>query len=410
MNRIECFIIEFLIAIRLGGQFLVQLFSVTLTGIVDEETVWTKAFRYLLILGTLFATYIVIRRKIYQRIKTQHIYFICFLLLYVGLMFYYLFIDKTRTYHGVDAIAIFSTVVNNVLFLCIVAMAFVSERINSILICKIIVTLSFLSSYLYLSYFGINFGAAYDGFLLQDSGFSSLQVGYFSGMNLLLTLFLYKKWTTNRFLDKVITLSLGITFSYMIVVSGKTGPTIFTFFVALIAIKQMFLPHIRMKKFIALLCAILILCIIFFQPLLSLIDSFNPNLATKISNTFLKGDTSNRDFLFHEAIRIFNEHMLFGNYFELKRYGIYPHNFFLENLITWGIVGTSIMLCFLIKAGKTSFKLIQQNSQLVWVSYLFFFSFLSAQSTGSLYGNYRFWLSLTILITFSNMKYGKSIS
>lgn len=409
MTKIECIIIEFLIAIRLGGQFLIQLVSLTITGSVDEETNLTKAFRYMLILGTCLATFIIVRRKLYTNIRKRHIYFLLFLLLYTGLMYYYLFIDDTRTYHGVDATSRFSTVINNVLFLCIVSIAFISQKIKSALICKIIVVLAFISSYLYMVSFGVNFGDAYDGFLLQDLGFSSLQVGYFSGMSLLFTLYLYQEWSKSIIVNRIITFILAITFLYMIVSSGKTGPTIFTFFVMLIACKQMFFKTLSMKKFAMILCCLLLLAIIFFNSFLYIIDNFNPNLATKISNTFLKGDTSNRDFLFEEALRVFNENILWGSYFELKKYGIYPHNFFLENLITWGIVGTAMMVVFLWKAFKTSIGLIQRNSQLVWICYLFYFSFLSAQSTGSLYGNYRFWLSLTILITISNAKYETKI-
>lgn len=410
MTKIECAIIEVLIAIRLGGQFLIQLVSIVMTGNVDEETSLTKAFRYLLIIGTCLATFIVIKRKLYKSIKEQHIYFLLFLLLYTGLMYYYLFIDNTRTYHGTDAISRFTTVINNVLFLSIVSMTFVSQKINSTLICKIIVIFAFISSYLYLTFFGIKFGDAYDGFLSQDLGFSSLQIGYFSGMSLLLTLYLYREWSKSVIINNIFTFILVITFLYIIISSGKTGPTIFTFFVALIICKQLFFQNMSTMKFVAILFCLLLLSVIFFNSILSIIDNYNPNLATKISNTFLKGDTSNRDFLFEEALRVFNENIFCGSYFELKKYGIYPHNFFLENLITWGIIGTTIMLIFLWKAFKISLKLILSNSQLSWVCYLFFFSFLSAQSTGSLYGNYRFWLAFTILITISNVKYGTKIS
>lgn len=410
MSKIECAIIEYLIAIRLGAQFFVQLISVILTGSVDEETFVTKGFRYILIVGTCLATYIVIRKKVYTVIKRQHLYYMLFLLLYVGLMYYYLFIDSTRTYYGIEAKTKFSTTANNVLFLSVVSTAFVSPRINSFLICKIIVVLALLSCYLYLSYWGIGFGESYNGFLLQDSGFSSLQVGYFSGMNLLFTLYLHNRWSSKTWINRIVTLFLATNFAYVIIISGKTGPTIFCFLVALIACKQIFIPKISMKAFIILLVALLLIGSVFLEQILSLINSFNPNLALKISNTILKGDTSNRDFLFDEALRVFSNNILFGSYFELKRYGIYPHNFFLENFITWGLAGTLIMVFFLWKACKISFKLIMQDSQLTWVVYLFVFAFLSAQSTGSLYGNYRFWLGLTILITISNIKYGKTIS
>lgn len=408
-NRIECAIIECLIATRLGAEFFVQFMSVTLTGDITGETGITRGFRQILIIGTVVATYIVLRRKTYVLLKKQHLYYLFFLLLYVAVMYYYLFIDDLRTYYGLEAKAILNRTMNNVLFLFIASMAFLSDRINSHRICKYIVILSFITSWMYMSFFGVDFGEKYDGFMLQASGFSSLQVGYFSGMNFLFSLYLYNNWSSTKLVNIVVTIILCATFLYMIVASGKTGPTIFTFFIALLACKQMFLPNIKVKSLVILFILIALVCILFFDAILSVIDSFNPNLATKISNTFLKGDTSDRDSLFQEAIRVFSDNILFGSYFELKKYNIYPHNFFLENLITWGICGTLIMVAFLWKAFKTSVHLIMHNSRLVWVVYLLSFAFLSAQSTGSLYGNYRFWLGLTIIITISNAKNRKSL-
>lgn len=398
LRSYECLIIEFVIAIRLGGQFFVQLMNLLITGDIETSTIYAQYYRYILIVGTAYSMFLIINRGIYKHLRKDFLFYVGFVLLYVGLMYYYLKIDPNGTYSGPAATAKFSTVLNNVFLFGIVAILYATKQLNQFIICKVFVIINVITSIMYMNSIGLVFGDSFDGFLLQSTGFSSLAIGYLTGANIVVTIYLIRSWTGNMLLNYIITGCILALFIYILLMCGKTGPTLFSIFTSLFALKYSIFPRLKIKIALIWLISFIIIFLIFYRQFADILSVMNPRLAEKIIATIGSGDTSNRNFLFEEAYIQIMDNPFWGNYFELKRYNFYPHNFFLENMITWGILGTSLMLRYLYLAFLKMYYLLKNNSEYVWVAFVFMFSFLSAQTTGSLYGNYRFWFCLTVLI------------
>lgn len=397
------FFFEFLIAFRLGGLFLVQLMSFITTGDSEQVTIWNTIYRSILILGTVFVLFVSIKHKILNNISPSIFFFICFLFLYVTVMYYYVYLDPGTTYSGIYASQKMFKVLNNVILFNVALLPLASGKLNQIHIIKIIVLINLITSFVFLRFVNMSIGDSYDGFLLQASGFSSLTIGYLSGTNFIFSIYLLKEWSKNKKISIAISAVLMIVFFYMILVCGKTGPILFSIAVSFFAIKYSLVPTLDVKKTIIVYIFSCVIFLVFYEYFVDFVRLFNDNLARKMLAT-LAGNTSGRDFLYSEAIEVFSKSPFLGSYFELKRFHIYPHNIFLESLITWGIFGTILFLAFLLKAFHMGVKLLQENSSYSWIFLMFFFSFMSAQTSGSLYGNYRFWAGMTGLFIVLNSK------
>lgn len=404
LRSYECIIIEIVIAIRLGAQFFVQLMNLLNTGDISTDSVFATYYKYILIFGTIYSLFLIVYRRVYKRINKNFLLYLMFVFLYIGFIYYDLMIDIDGTYHGVAATTRLSTVMNNVLLFNVVAILYATRQLNQILICKIFVIMNMITSLMYLTTMGLNFGDSYDGFLLQSTGFSSLSIGYLMSANIVLTIYLTKSWTSIKLVNYITTAGLLVLFTYILLMCGKTGPTLFAIVTSVFAIKYALFPNLNIKTALMWICISLAILVVSYRQVANTISALNPNLSKKIIATFASGDTSNRDFLYEEAYRQIVDNPVCGNYFELKRYNFYPHNFFLENMITWGLLGTLCMLGILYLAFRKAYHLLQVNSDCVWVGLIFLLSFLSAQTTGSIYGNYRFWFTLTILMVLANTR------
>ncbi len=404
LKRYECLLIEILIAVRLGGQFFVQLMNLFIKGSIEEQTSYSIGFKYLLIIGIVYALVLIVKYKLYFRLSKKAYYFFLFELLYVAFLYYYIMVSPESIYSGIDASSKFIKVLNNVLLFNVVSVIYVARDLNQNLICKIFVVINFITSIIYLNTLGIDFGDSFDGFLLQSTGFSSLSIGYLSGANLIVSIYLAKTWSKNVLVNNIVTIILVLLFSYIIIVCGKTGPTLFSLFASMFALKYSLFPNMKLKTCFVLIGLFLLLFVLFYREFADLVSMFNPNLSRKIIATIAEGSTSNRDFLYEEAINQITDNWFLGSYFELQKYQIYPHNFFLENMITWGICGTIVMLFVLKKAFVFSLKLLKEKSDIVWVGITFLFSFLSLQTTGSIYGNFKFWFCLSVLMVVENTR------
>jgi O-antigen ligase len=87
--------------------------------------------------------------------------------------------------------------------------------------------------------------------------------------------------------------------------------------------------------------------------------------------------------LFAEAFAKFQESPLTGSHIELDN-GMYPHNVFLEALMSCGIAGFMYIAIFL-RASASAWVALR-NRQISWVSLLFFLSLSLNTVSGSVWG------------------------
>ncbi|MGV6816541.1 MAG: O-antigen ligase family protein [Thiotrichales bacterium] len=105
----------------------------------------------------------------------------------------------------------------------------------------------------------------------------------------------------------------------------------------------------------------------------------------------------------------FLENPTFGKYFFELTYRTYPHNIYLESLMSVGIGGSVFLFSHVLVAYIAAISIIRKNRFSVWavfMSVLFIRESIAAASAGSLWGSSGFWISsfLVISLWFSGYK------
>ena len=134
-------------------------------------------------------------------------------------------------------------------------------------------------------------------------------------------------------------------------------------------------------------------------------------LFERFINTFYGlsegGNVVSRLDLYKMAWQQFLNGPVFGDFVELREVYTYPHNFFLEALISAGIVGFILFSTLAIGTCILAFKLMRQYSKYGWVSLLYFHYFIYSMVSSALYSNTYFWCSLGLVLgVWQSAKYG----
>jgi hypothetical protein len=134
-------------------------------------------------------------------------------------------------------------------------------------------------------------------------------------------------------------------------------------------------------------------------------------LFIRFINTFYGltegGDAMSRFELYEMAWQQFLNGPVFGDFVELRGAYIYPHNFFLEALISTGIVGFILFSTLVLGTCILAFRLMRQYSKYGWVSLLYFHYFIYSMVSSALYSNTYFWCSLGLVLgVWQSARYG----
>ena len=150
------------------------------------------------------------------------------------------------------------------------------------------------------------------------------------------------------------------------------------------------------------------LFIIFSSQIISLIGLFSSASAGRILLTLTEGDIGGRDGYFPVAINQFLKNPLLGGSFVLDDgvgKGDYPHNIFLEGLMTFGIFGGVILFVFSYLGFRSSLNLLHLNNKDKWLAFLFFQFFLYSCLSGALWSSIHFIVILAILLNIKPAKF-----
>lgn len=407
-NKLTLYIIEIFIALRLGMMFPIQMMNLIKYGDIETSSIYSTLYKYVILAGFIFCYYVAYRYKLFHRVNGKYLWFVGFVALYFLYISFYLFIDPRCPYSPAARSGIENKVLNNILLVVPAMLVMLIEKINHKRIVFLFLLINFVCGIAYLKFFNIDFGESYDGFLAQTLGFSSLQIGYLYGLCICLSVYLLSFAKKNIFTTFSFFIAF-LLFGYLLISSGKTGPLIFTFFILLLEMKCLFFKKMRLTPFFVVSLVLLALSFLFKDFLIDTVAALNPNLALKLHNMLYNGDTSNRLPLYSNALDLFFESPIWGNYFSLNKNlgsieNIYPHNFFLESLITWGILGTSFLLWMLKYCFNVFIHMMKTGSDRIWIGFTWIFGLLSAQTTGSIYGQYRMWLCFAAMIVFYSCK------
>ena len=276
------------------------------------------------------------------------------------------------------------------------------------------VIFAIIPSLFYINYIGVDtlqyFKLTHD----DDEYLSGLTMGFTCVPLAVLSLFYYNTLFKSKIWSVLISVMIIIIVLYILIVVGKRGPMLWG--IVNIYICYYLLTKIRFRFYMVFF---IIGVSLYFakDEMFNIISSYAPRTVERIQNSLENGDTDGRlDFNNAEqstyliGLKNFSESPLFGSYFRLKTNyqtykGHYPHNIFVEILMTLGVIGISLFLYLLFKAYRNCRSIFCGKRMLSIFGFVIFFlsSFLMLQTSRTLLFRIDFWLSLYILCSLNRI-------
>lgn len=127
-------------------------------------------------------------------------------------------------------------------------------------------------------------------------------------------------------------------------------------------------------------------------------------VTTQLSRTDVVSDMSNqmRFISFTGAWTQFLEHFLIGRYVIELQTGYYPHNIYLESLMSVGMIGTIPLVIHIMLTFRSVAGIIRHKDATIWATFAavsFVREALGGAVSGSIWGNTGFWITSFVSIT-----------
>jgi len=240
---------------------------------------------------------------------------------------------------------------------------------------------------------------------------SKMTIAYTNAPVLLISVLYIQKFWYEDILNLIPYFAISALSGYIVLSMGERGP-ILSIVISLVLITY-YLNNASLKYTVCI-CLLILVIYINIDTILEFLGYFFPTAAEKFHMTIKEGDTNARlstssgnDGVFVLGIKEFSSNPLFGSYFRLYRShtftGSYPHNLFIEILMTMGLFGflPFVYLIFTtLKNANTRFKMyFSYEGMIVFAFFLLTFSRLLVSHTIAFYT--PFWLFFYILSTIS---------
>lgn len=264
-----------------------------------------------------------------------------------------------------------------------------------------------IPSLIYINYIGVSTLQVYSVESFRMQYMDVLVLAYSNMPALLVAIFFYSKIAKDKRINFIFLTLVCLAVGYIDIVSTKRGPILWTLVVLLV----MFFFQNKLKfKYMVMLIILCVSGYLLFDFVLDKIAEIAPLTAGRIRNAVYYGDTASRfdasqkgDSGYYLAVNQFLSSPVWGSYYRLISNGIfkgcYPHNVFLETMISMGLIGLIPMLYMVVKIFKKSFYLIRNGlNEPYKLSFLLFLSiFFSLFTTGTILLNYGFWTFMCML-------------
>lgn len=245
----------------------------------------------------------------------------------------------------------------------------------------------------------------------DDSVVNVLAIGYCNSPLIVLSVLFCFKLFKFKIASFLLSLAVIICASFILLTGGERGPIIWTIVNLVICIL------LRTKHVVRIVFLLLVGILIFFANLNTVIDgldSISPHAADKMESTFVEGDTNGRFDLDNSegstyiiGLKQFASSPLYGSYFRLITNhavfrGHYPHNLFIEILMTMGLLGFLPFMYLMFIAFKKTIVVMRSNYTNAQQACLIMFlsSFLQLLTTATLVFNAAFWCFFYIVCNF----------
>lgn len=246
--------------------------------------------------------------------------------------------------------------------------------------------------------------------LTDDDGdaVSVLSMGYTNGLMLALGVLFFTRMFKNKIVSMVFSTAIITVGMYIMLAAGERGPVLWT--MVDIAICLSFISR-HIVRYVVLAGIVVILMWINVDAIIGGISSFAPRAADRIEMAVKEGDTNGRFDTSNAADgsvyiigwNMFASSPIYGRYFRLivngHFRGAYPHNLFIEVLMTMGLVGFIPFVYLLWSGWKRVMKTMKGNytdSQLACVVF-FLAAFLQLMTSSTLVFNSAFWCFFAIM-------------
>lgn len=268
-----------------------------------------------------------------------------------------------------------------------------------------------LPSLLYINFVGIDFLQTYGSEVRDDELFvHQLTISFTNVPILVLSVLNYKKLFFNALLSKVMLILIILSVGFILIVSTKRGPILWS--IVNIFICYMILKKYHLKYMLSVFVSVFVIALNY-EYIFRIIEPFAPKTVERMEKTITEGDTSGRinsasgQSAWPLAIKQFSSSPVYGSYFRLYNVrgyfrGHYPHNLFLEILITMGIIGIIpfVMLTWIAFRNMIfAIKDVGSENAIAFAA-LFLACFLERQSTGSIVFDTSFWLFFMMMLDF----------
>lgn len=253
----------------------------------------------------------------------------------------------------------------------------------------------------------------------DDSEFSVLALGYCNGPLIVLSVLFCVRMFKAKYISLLFSIAIAASASYILLTGGERGPIIWTI-VNISACLMIKAKHLG--RALAVLMIGIILFILNLGNIIDGLESISPHAAEKMESTFVEGDTNGRFDLDNSqgstyiiGLRQFASSPIYGSYFRLITNhpvfrGHYPHNLFVEILITMGLFGFIPFIYLMIVASKKMYVVLRRehsDAEEACIA-LFISTFLQLLTTATLVFNAAFWCFLYIVCNLNTSGHNKN--
>lgn len=297
-----------------------------------------------------------------------------------------------------------------------------AETIITHLNCQKFLFLSFLTATLpsiaLIQYVGID-TIQYLG-TASDDNFSFLSLGYNNSPLIVLGFLFLKKSFRRSIIETLLYVIIVVSGTFVLFAGGERGPIVWT--IATLAICFFFMVK-NFRKYIFIVFFFALITFLNIENIISSLKNVLPHTAEKIESTVIEGDTNGRFDLDNPEsstyIIAWNQFLsspFYGSYFRLISshrvfHGHYPHNVFLEIMITMGLVGLIPFIILLFRAYFNIKKVLGNKtfteSQVICVV-LFLCEFLKLQTSKTIVFDASFWTFFYIVCNIASAKQFKN--
>lgn len=242
---------------------------------------------------------------------------------------------------------------------------------------------------------------------------SALQVTSLTYSNVplfVMALLCYDDLSENKTTSHIVSIAVLFAVGFVLLMSSRRGPLLWCIVNILICYFYKSRKSLSYVLFVSLLGLVIYYNI---ETVLGWISALFPTTGERIYGSIFEGATSGRydaddqeRSTYFLGFNQFLQSPIYGSYFriitpDMKFRGVYPHNIFIEMLMTMGMLGFIPLCAFLKKIFiNNRYSFILDKNKLVLFS-LFLSSFLQLQTADTIVVNVWFWVLFGVVLTIS---------